>query len=76
MCVFKAALAVVLWGVRRDRLLPDAPMPGGSARSAAVAAAFLVLALPVTDEIGFALAAAVIGVQSGGPAAGARGGCH
>ena len=57
--VVKAALAVVLWGAASVGYL-GGRMKWWERAGAAVAAAFLVLALPVTDEIGFALAALVI----------------
>ncbi len=58
----KALLAVTLWGaatigyLKRDMALWERAL-------AAAAAAALVLALPVTDEIGFGLAALLIGVH-------------
>ena len=56
------ALAICLWGaatigfLKRDMAIWERAL-------AAAAAASLVLALPVTDEIGFALAALVIGLH-------------
>jgi TRAP transporter 4TM/12TM fusion protein len=60
--IVKAALAVGLWGCASIGFF-RARMPWWERALAAVAAGFLVLALPVTDEIGFALAAVVIGVH-------------
>jgi TRAP-type uncharacterized transport system fused permease subunit len=55
----KAAIAVGLWGAAATGFFLT-PF-GWPARIFAVAAAcFLVLALPITDEIGFALAAAFV----------------
>lgn len=56
----KTLLAIGLWGaatigfLKREMALWERAL-------AAAAAAFLVLALPVTDEIGFALAALLVG---------------
>ncbi|HZW47147.1 MAG TPA: TRAP transporter permease [Microvirga sp.] len=58
--VLKAGLAVMLWGAASVGYL-SAKMPWWERIGAAIAAAFLVLALPITDEIGFALAALVLG---------------
>jgi TRAP-type uncharacterized transport system fused permease subunit len=58
--VVKAGLAVLLWGAASVGYL-NAKMPWWERLGAAIAAAFLVLALPVTDEVGFALAALVLG---------------
>ncbi|WP_445504633.1 TRAP transporter permease [Microvirga sp. G4-2] len=58
--VVKAGLAVVLWGAASVGYL-NAKMPWWERLAAAVAAAFLVLALPVTDEIGFVLTVLVFG---------------
>ena len=58
----KALLAICLWGaatigfLKREMALWERAL-------AAAAAAFLVLALPVTDEVGFALAALLIGLH-------------
>ncbi|MDN2566443.1 TRAP transporter permease [Aquibium sp. A9E412] len=60
--VFKAALAIGLWGAAVIGHLrgPVAPWE----RALAAAAAFtLIAALPITDEIGFALAAAFLGLH-------------
>ncbi len=58
--VLKAALAVMLWGAASVGYL-SAKMPAWERIAAAVAAAFLVLALPLTDQVGFVLAVLVIG---------------
>jgi TRAP transporter 4TM/12TM fusion protein len=58
--VVKAGLAVLLWGAASVGYL-STRMPWWERLAAAVAAAFLVLALPITDEVGFALAVLVIG---------------
>ena len=58
--VVKAGLAVLLWGTASVGYL-NTRMPWWERLAAAVAAAFLVLALPVTDEVGFALAVLVLG---------------
>ncbi len=58
--VVKAGLAVLLWGAASVGYL-NAKMPWWERIGAAIAAAFLVLALPITDEIGFGLAALVLG---------------
>lgn len=58
--VFKAALAVMLWGstvIGHFR----SPMNVVERALAFIAAALLVIAAPITDELGFLLAAAVIG---------------
>ncbi|HEY8383722.1 MAG TPA: TRAP transporter permease [Microvirga sp.] len=60
--VFKTALALGLWGVAAVGFA-RAPMPWWERILATAAAASLVLAVPVTDEIGFALAAAFIGIH-------------
>jgi TRAP transporter 4TM/12TM fusion protein len=57
--VLKAGLAVGLWGAASVGYL-RAPMPWWERIAATAAAGFLVLALPVTDEIGFGLAILVI----------------
>ncbi|MGO4573526.1 TRAP transporter permease [Microvirga sp. 2TAF3] len=54
--VFKTVLAIVLWGAASVGYL-NTRMSWWERVWVAVAAAFLVLALPVTDEVGFALAA-------------------
>jgi TRAP-type uncharacterized transport system fused permease subunit len=56
----KALLAICLWGAATIGYLRR-EMPLWERALAFAAAAFLVLALPVTDEIGFALAAVLIG---------------
>jgi len=56
----KATLAMVLWGAAFVGYL-SRPLALWERALAAVAAAFLVAAVPLTDEIGFALAAAMIG---------------
>jgi len=55
--VGKAVLAIVLWGAAAIGYL-RAPLNLGERFAAAGAAGLLVAALPVTDELGFALAAA------------------
>jgi TRAP transporter 4TM/12TM fusion protein len=57
---FKATLAMVLWGAAFVGYL-SRPLALWERALAAIAAAFLVAAVPLTDEIGFALAAAMIG---------------
>jgi TRAP-type uncharacterized transport system fused permease subunit len=58
----KALLAITLWGaatigfLKRDMAVWERAL-------AALAAASLVLALPITDEIGFGLAALLIGLH-------------
>jgi TRAP transporter 4TM/12TM fusion protein len=58
--VSKATLAMVLWGAAFVGYL-SRPLALWERLLAFVAAAFLVAALPITDEIGFALAVLVIG---------------
>ncbi len=58
--LFKACLAIALWGAAAIGYLRR-PLAVWERVFAAIAAASLVLALPVTDEIGFALSAAFIG---------------
>ncbi|WP_341646246.1 TRAP transporter permease [Thauera sp. SDU_THAU2] len=58
--VFKALLAVTLWGVAVVGYLRS-PMNVLERVLAFVAACFLVLAMPISDEIGFVLAACVLG---------------
>jgi TRAP transporter 4TM/12TM fusion protein len=58
--IFKALLAIFLWGAATIGFMKR-DMPAWERVLAAVAAAFLVLALPITDEIGFAVAALLIG---------------
>ena len=57
---FKALTAIILWGGTVVGFLRG-PMHLGERILAFVAAALLVAAIPLTDEIGFALAAVVIG---------------
>jgi TRAP transporter 4TM/12TM fusion protein len=58
----KATLALALWGAAAIGY-GRAPLAWWERALAAIAAAFLVLAVPVTDEIGFALAILVGGVH-------------
>ena len=58
--VFKALLAVTLWGTAVVGHFRS-PMNALERVLAFVAASLLVVALPLTDELGFGLAAAVIG---------------
>lgn len=58
--VAKATLAMILWGAAFVGQLAR-PLALWERILAAVAAGFLVAAVPLTDEIGFALAAAMIG---------------
>ena len=58
--VFKAVLSIALWGAAAIGHM-FAPLNWGERLFAAAAAFFLVAALPLTDEIGFALAAAFLG---------------
>jgi TRAP transporter 4TM/12TM fusion protein len=60
--VVKATLAMLLWGAAAIGYV-FAPLAWWERILAAVAAAFLVLAVPITDEIGFALAALAIGLH-------------
>jgi hypothetical protein len=60
--IFKAALAVGLWGMASIGY-GRAPLLWWERIVATAAAASLVLALPITDEVGFGLAALVIGVH-------------
>ncbi len=60
--VFKAALAMLLWGAAAIGYV-YAPLAWWERLLATIAAMFLVLALPVTDEIGFALAALAIAIH-------------
>ena len=60
--VFKACLAIGLWGAAVVGYL-FGPMPAWQRALALAAGASLVLALPLTDEIGFALAALVVGLH-------------
>ncbi|GAB4172286.1 MAG: TRAP transporter permease [Rhodocyclaceae bacterium] len=57
--VFKAAVAIGLWGAATVGFL-RAPMNAPERAAAAAAAAFLIVALPLTDEIGFALSVALL----------------
>ncbi|WP_129931976.1 MULTISPECIES: TRAP transporter permease [unclassified Pseudomonas] len=58
--VIKAAFAVALWGCASIGHL-RAPMPWWERLLAFAAGVSLILALPISDEIGFALGAAVLG---------------
>jgi TRAP-type uncharacterized transport system fused permease subunit len=58
--LLKAGIAITLWGAASIGYL-FAPMSWLERLLAAAAAFTLVAALPVTDEIGFALSAAVLG---------------
>ncbi len=58
--VIKASLAMVLWGVASVGYFLK-PLTWWERLWAAVAAAFLVAAVPLTDEIGFVLSAAFVG---------------
>lgn len=60
--VFKAALAVMLWGMAVVGYF-RMPMNAVERLLAFAAACLLVLAMPLTDETGFALAALVLGVH-------------
>jgi TRAP-type uncharacterized transport system fused permease subunit len=60
--VVKAALAMLLWGAAAIGYV-YAPLAWWERLLATIAAMFLVLALPVTDEIGFALAALAIAIH-------------
>ncbi|APH74738.1 TRAP transporter permease [Aquibium oceanicum] len=60
--VFKAGLAICLWGAAVIGYLRT-PLAAWERLIAAAAAFTLIAALPVTDEIGFALAAVVIGAH-------------
>jgi TRAP transporter 4TM/12TM fusion protein len=60
--VLKASLALGLWGAAAVGF-GAAPLHWWERLLAAVAAAFLVAALPLTDEIGFAIAALAIGIH-------------
>jgi TRAP transporter 4TM/12TM fusion protein len=73
--VVKASLAMVLWGVAAVGYFLR-PLAWWERLWAAAAAGFLVLAIPLTDEVGFALSALFIGLhiwqarKVAGPAAG------
>jgi len=58
--IAKVVLAIVLWGGAFIGFL-SGHMTAAERMGAFIAAAFLVVALPATDEIGFALAAVVLG---------------
>jgi TRAP-type uncharacterized transport system fused permease subunit len=58
--VFKAVIAIVLWGSASIGYL-RAPINWGERIVATVAAFLLVVAIPWTDEAGFVLAAAFVG---------------
>jgi TRAP-type uncharacterized transport system fused permease subunit len=60
--VVKAGLAVVLWGAASVGHL-GMKMTWWERMLAVAAAGFLVLALPITDEIGFGLAALTLGIH-------------
>lgn len=60
--VLKAVLSIVLWGAAAIGFLL-VPLAWWERLLATTAAFTLVLALPVTDEVGFALAALAIGLQ-------------
>ena len=60
--IFKAALSIMLWGVAVIGYL-RADLHWWERLPAAIAAFTLIAALPATDEIGFALAAAVLGLH-------------
>ena len=60
--IVKASLAIALWGAAVIGYL-RAPLAAWERLLAAAAAFTLVMALPVTDEIGFALAALVFGLH-------------
>jgi TRAP-type uncharacterized transport system fused permease subunit len=60
--VIKATLAMVLWGAAFVGYFVR-PLALWERVAAALAAALLVAALPITDEIGFALAALLIGLH-------------
>ncbi|MGH8487101.1 MAG: TRAP transporter permease, partial [Pseudomonas sp.] len=56
----KASLAIGLWGVASIGYL-NGPLAWWERLLAFVAGGFLILALPITDEVGFALAFIVLG---------------
>ena len=58
----RRVLAIGLWGAAAIGYLARPAAPGPSGSSATAAAFLLVVALPVTDEIGFALAAVFLGL--------------
>jgi TRAP transporter 4TM/12TM fusion protein len=60
--VFKALVAIAAWGVASIGVLKY-PLSVGERGLAAVGAATLVAALPLTDEIGFAMIAIVVAMQ-------------
>ena len=60
--VVKAALAVLLWGAAMTGFL-KAPLLAWERLLAVAGALALVVALPVTDEVGFALAALMVGAH-------------
>jgi TRAP-type uncharacterized transport system fused permease subunit len=60
--VFKTVLAIGLWGAAVTGYLRG-PMRAWERVLAAAAAASLIVALPATDEIGFALSALAIGLH-------------
>lgn len=61
--VVKAALAMLLWGAAAIGYVYG-PLSWWERLLAAVAAAFLVAAIPLTDQIGFLLAALAIGIHA------------
>ncbi|MFQ6572280.1 TRAP transporter permease [Pseudomonas sp. UM16] len=58
--VFKATLAIGLWGAASIGHL-NAPLAWWERLLAFIAGGFLILALPITDEVGFALSLLVLG---------------
>jgi TRAP-type uncharacterized transport system fused permease subunit len=60
--VTKATLAMLLWGAAAIGYV-IAPLAWWERVLAAAAAAFLVAAIPITDEIGFALAFAAVAIH-------------
>ncbi|MBA3517327.1 MAG: TRAP transporter large permease subunit, partial [Rhizobiales bacterium] len=61
--VVKAALAMLLWGAAAIGYVYG-PLSWWERLLAAIAAAFLVTAIPLTDQIGFLLAALAIGIHA------------
>jgi TRAP-type uncharacterized transport system fused permease subunit len=61
--VFKAVLAIVLWAAATTGYLWS-PLGWPARLLAVLAASLLVVAVPLTDEAGFALGAAFIGWQA------------
>jgi TRAP-type uncharacterized transport system fused permease subunit len=60
--VLKASLAMLLWGAAAVGYV-NAPLAWWERLLATAAALFLVAAIPLTDQIGFALAALAIGIH-------------